>query len=105
LSSLKFAGIVRGPSANVHYVTLPCRDLADAKRFLVDVLGGTVSSEAHSQVTVSMGGAEIVVAPHVGDWIVSPGRYATTSCPDEEQVDVAALNYASWTSPASIEAQ
>ena len=50
MSSLKLAGIVRGPSATpfeVHAptgrrsVTLPCRDIAEAKRFLVEVLGVT----------------------------------------------------------------
>lgn len=146
-----------------NHLTVPCRDLADAKRFLVEVLGGTVSYEARTHVTAVIGGAEIGVAPQDGGWTGPKDRYphlafeadlpdaltlrerlstcgvptalatagadgfvyfrdpagylwklvsrnagaalrATTSCPDDEQVDVGALGYTRWSAPAPIEA-
>lgn len=46
-----------------NHLTMPCRDLPLAKRFLVDVLGGVVNYEGKTHVTASIGGADIGVAP------------------------------------------
>ena len=156
MSSLKFAGVVRGPSdtpLKVHGgggFTLPCRDLAQAKRFMREVLGGMPAG-----ITLAQQDAAVAAEgryPHVAFEADLPdalalrerlGRYgvptalatagadgllyfrdptgslwkivsrdagaalrATTACVDDEQVDVGALAYARWSTPATaIEAQ
>ena len=58
-----------------NHLTMPCRDLPEAKRFLLDVLGGFVTYEAPVHVTASIGGAEIGVAPQQGGWTGPDARY------------------------------
>lgn len=55
-----------------NHMTLPCRDLPEAKHFLVDVLGGRVSYEGKAHVTAVIGDADIGAAPQAGGW-TAPG--------------------------------
>jgi catechol 2,3-dioxygenase-like lactoylglutathione lyase family enzyme len=58
-----------------NHLTMPCRDLSQAKRFLVDVLGGVVTYNGASHVTASVGGADIGAAPQRGGWTGPDARY------------------------------
>lgn len=58
-----------------NHLTMPCRDLAEAKRFLLEVVGSYVTYEARTHVTTSVGGVEIGVAPQKGGWTGPDARY------------------------------
>lgn len=56
-------------------MTLPMRDMHEAKRFFVNVLGGTVAFERPEHITVIVGGAEIGLSPEAGGWTAADAEY------------------------------
>jgi catechol 2,3-dioxygenase-like lactoylglutathione lyase family enzyme len=63
-----------GPGEYNH-MTLPMRDMHEAKRFFVNVLGGTVAFERPEHITVIVGGAEIGLSPEAGGWTAADAEY------------------------------
>jgi len=63
-----------GPGGYNH-MTLPMRDMHEAKRFFVNVLGGTVAFERPEHITVIVGGAEIGLSPEAGGWTAADAEY------------------------------
>lgn len=63
-----------GPGGYNH-MTLPVRDMQEAKRFFVTVLGATVAFERPVHTTVIVGGAEIGLSPETGGWTAADAEY------------------------------
>jgi catechol 2,3-dioxygenase-like lactoylglutathione lyase family enzyme len=61
--------------AGYNHMTLPVRDLQEGKRFFTEVLGGSVSLEHGSHITVVTGGAEIGMSPQTGGWTAPNAEY------------------------------
>jgi catechol 2,3-dioxygenase-like lactoylglutathione lyase family enzyme len=58
-----------------NHMTLPVRDMYEAKRFFVAVLGGTVAFERPAHITVIVGGAEIGLSSEAGGWTAPDAEY------------------------------
>jgi catechol 2,3-dioxygenase-like lactoylglutathione lyase family enzyme len=56
-------------------MTLPVRDMHEAKRFFVGALGGTVAFERPEHITVIVGGAEIGLSSESGGWTAADAEY------------------------------
>ena len=56
-------------------MTLPVRDMHEAKRFFVAALGGTVAFERPQHITVIVGGAEIGLSSESGGWTAADAEY------------------------------
>ena len=63
-----------GPGGYNH-MTLPVRDMHEAKRFFVIVLGATVAFERPAHITVIVGGAEIGLSSEAGGWTAADAEY------------------------------
>jgi catechol 2,3-dioxygenase-like lactoylglutathione lyase family enzyme len=63
-----------GPGGYNH-MTLPVRDMHEAKRFFVTALGGTVAFERPEHITVIVGGAEIGLSSEAGGWTAADAEY------------------------------
>lgn len=63
-----------GPGGYNH-MTLPVRDMHEAKRFFVTVLGGKVAFERPEHITVIVGGAEIGLSSEAGGWTAADAEY------------------------------
>lgn len=63
-----------GPGGYNH-MTLPVRDMQEAKRFFVTVLGGTVAFERPAHITVIVGGAEIGLSSEASGWTAADAEY------------------------------
>ena len=63
-----------GPEGYNH-MTLPVRDMHEAKRFFVTALGGTVAFERPEHITVIVGGAEIGLSSETGGWTEADAEY------------------------------
>lgn len=63
-----------GPGGYNH-MTLPVRDMYEAKRFFTTVLGGTVAFERPEHITVIVGGAEIGLSGEAGGWTAADAEY------------------------------
>lgn len=63
-----------GPGGYNH-MTLPVRDMHEAKRFFVAALGGTVAFERPEHITVIVGGAEIGLSSESGGWTAADAEY------------------------------
>ena len=68
--------IPRVRALGLNHMTLPSKDLGQSKRFLTEVLGGTVTIDHPSHVTVVVGGAEIGNGgPMDGGWTAPDAEY------------------------------
>ena len=56
-------------------MTLPVRDMHEAKRFFVIGLGATVAFERPAHITVIVGGAEIGLSSEAGGWTAADAEY------------------------------
>ncbi len=63
-----------GPGGYNH-MTLPVRDMHEAKRFFVAALGGTVAFERPEHITVIVGGAEIGLSSEAEGWTAADAEY------------------------------
>ena len=63
-----------GPEGYNH-MTLPVRDMHEAKRFFVAALGGTVAFERPQHITVIVGGAEIGLSSEAEGWTAADAEY------------------------------
>ncbi len=63
-----------GPRGYNH-MTLPVRDMHEAKRFFVAALGGTVAFERPQHITVIVGGAEIGLSSEAEGWTAADAEY------------------------------
>jgi catechol 2,3-dioxygenase-like lactoylglutathione lyase family enzyme len=63
-----------GPEGYNH-MTLPVRDMHEAKRFFVTVLGGSVAFERPAHITVIVGGAEIGLSSEAGGWTAADAEF------------------------------
>lgn len=55
-------------ASGFNHMTLPVRDLPEAKRFWTTIFGGSVTLDLAEHATVVVGGAEIGFAPQDGGW-------------------------------------
>jgi catechol 2,3-dioxygenase-like lactoylglutathione lyase family enzyme len=63
-------------AADFNHMTIPSRDLAESKRFLTEIFGGTVKIDHANHVTVEVGGAEIGNGgPLDGGWPAPDAEY------------------------------
>jgi catechol 2,3-dioxygenase-like lactoylglutathione lyase family enzyme len=62
-------------AADFNHMTLPVRDLPEAKRFWMEVFGGTLTVNNPSHATVVVGGAEVGNAPLDGGWTAPDAEY------------------------------
>lgn len=72
------AGEARLPNVRpkgYNHMTLPVRDMHEAKRFFVATLGGTVAFERPAHITVIVGGAEIGLSSESGGWTAADAEY------------------------------
>lgn len=58
-----------------NHMTLPVRDMHEAKRFFVAALGAKVAFERPAHITVVAGGAEIGLSPETGGWTAPDAAY------------------------------
>jgi catechol 2,3-dioxygenase-like lactoylglutathione lyase family enzyme len=58
-----------------NHMTLPVRDMHEAKRFFVSALGGRVAFERSAHITVIVGGAEIGLSSESGGWTEPDAEY------------------------------
>jgi catechol 2,3-dioxygenase-like lactoylglutathione lyase family enzyme len=79
-------GALRAPATNTaelpnvrpggyNHMTLPVRDMHEAKRFFVAALGGTVALERPAHITVVVGGAEIGLSSETRGWTAADAEY------------------------------
>jgi catechol 2,3-dioxygenase-like lactoylglutathione lyase family enzyme len=72
------AGEARLPNVRpkgYNHMTLPVRDMHEAKRFFVAALGGKVAFERPEHITVIVGGAEIGLSSEAGGWTAADAEY------------------------------
>jgi catechol 2,3-dioxygenase-like lactoylglutathione lyase family enzyme len=63
-------------ASDFNHMTIPSKNLAESKRFLVEVFGGKVTIDHPSHVTVVVGGAEIGNGgPMDGGWTAPDAEY------------------------------
>ena len=67
-------GITAGPPKldSLAHVSLPCRDMAEGKRFYVGVLGGTIRVDHPQFAAISLAGSEIGIGTE-GCTFIQPG--------------------------------
>jgi catechol 2,3-dioxygenase-like lactoylglutathione lyase family enzyme len=58
-----------------NHMTLPVRDMREAKRFFVSALGGTVAFERPEHITVVVGGGEIGLSSETRGWTAADAEY------------------------------
>jgi catechol 2,3-dioxygenase-like lactoylglutathione lyase family enzyme len=74
MDQIETAGEIAGPPTfnRFEHVSLPCRDLDEAKRFYTRVMGGTLSTEQGPFAQVTLAGAKIGFST-VGATFMTPG--------------------------------